>query len=124
MFPPSESQWHNPGQNSRVRQELSTIKENLSGECEQEAPNDLFDRFLKIGTPKAATKELTAKASRQGPLYLILHSILGQLRAGKAYVRRCLRRAELQEAGLVMIDRAKLAAVLCRHKDAEGTGIY
>ncbi len=120
----SPSQWHNLGQNARVRQELSTIKEHLSGECEQGVLNDLFDRFLKIGTPKAAIKETTPKASCQGPLYHILHSILGQLRASNAYIRRCLQQAERQGAGQVTMDSAKLAAVLCRHKDAEGTGIY
>ena len=46
MFAPS--QWHNLGQNARVRQELSAIKENLNGECDQAELNDLFDRFLKI----------------------------------------------------------------------------
>ncbi len=86
--------------------------------------DDLFARFLKIGTPKAATKETTPKASRQGPLYHILHSILAQLRASNAHTRRCLQQAERQGEGHVTIDRAKLAAVLCRHKDAEGTGIY
>jgi hypothetical protein len=62
----SPSQWHNLGRNKRVRQELATIKENLNGECDQTELNDLFDRFLKIGIPKAATKETAPKASRQG----------------------------------------------------------
>ena len=122
VFAPS--QWHNLGQNARVRQELSAIKENLNGECDQAELNDLFDRFLKIGIPKAATKETAPKASRQGPLYHILHSILGQLRASNAYIRRCLHQSERQGAGQVAIDRAKLAAVLGRHEDAEGTGLY
>jgi hypothetical protein len=122
MFPPS--QWLNLGRNSRVRQELATIKEHLGGECEQETLNDLFDRFLKIGVPKAAAKETTPRASRQGPLHHILHNILGQLRASNSYVRRCLQRVELQEEGQTTIDRAKLAAILCRHADADGTGIY
>jgi hypothetical protein len=107
-----------------VRQELATIKENLNGECDQTELNDLFDRFLKIGIPKAATKEITPKASCQGPLYHILHSILGQLRASNAYIRRCLQQAERQGEGQATMDRAKLAAILGRHEDAEGTGIY
>jgi hypothetical protein len=126
MFAPS--QWHNLGQNARVRQELAAIKENLNGECDQAELNDLFDRFLKIGIPKAATKETAPKASRQGPLYHILHSILGQLRAGNAYIRRCLQQSERQGEGQVAIDRVNLKlaarAVLGRHEDAALGGIW
>jgi hypothetical protein len=81
----------------RVQQEITIIKEGLREECDQETLSALFDRFLKIGTPKAATKEHATRSDRQGPLYHILHNMLGQLslRAGNAYVRRCLQRAEL-----------------------------
>jgi len=55
------SQWHNLGQNARVRQELSAIEENLNGECDQAELNDLFDRFLEARIPEAATEETTPK---------------------------------------------------------------
>jgi hypothetical protein len=122
MFAPS--QWHNLGQNPRVQREIAAITEGLSGVCEQEALNDLFDRFLKIGIPKAATKESTTRASRQGPLCHILHSILGQLRAGDRTCEDAYSGQKLSEAGHVVVERAKLDAVLCRRDEAEGTGIY
>ena len=104
--------------------EIAAIKEGLGVECDQQALDGLFERFLKVGTPKASTKERKIGASRQGPLYHILRNIMGQLRAGNAYVRRCLQRADPQGKGSVTVERTKLDAILCQHEEAEGTGIY
>ena len=122
MFPPS--QWHNLGQNPHIQLEIAAIKEGLGVECDQQALDGLFERFLKVGTPKASTKERKIGASRQGPLYHILRNIMGQLRAGNAYVRRCLQRADPQGKGSVTVERTKLDTILCQHEEAEGTGIY